>query len=251
MRKRVLCVMLAAAVAAGTVACGSKSSGSTKAATEAVTEASKAEETTKAQEETTKEETTEAETEAEEADGEEFQTGTWDELTFTNPWMNIAITFPEDSYIYSEDEMKTVLGAGQDILVNNGNYTNSQLKIAEALTVYDFMVALPDGQSNVQLAYENINITTGGKGIEPAEYLDAVSAQLVQIQDMQYEMGEKTEVELGGQTFTKMTASLMGGAFYQDYYCVRIGNHMATMTISYLPDSASMVEELVAGITEA
>ena len=250
MKKKLLGIMLMVSLAAGITACGSGKSNDAVA-----TEAPRAEETTKAEsapEETTEEEITEEETtEAPKTEGTQFQTGTWDGLVFTNPWLGLKITFPEEAYIFTEDEMKSVLGAGQDILVNNGNYTESQLTMAEALTVYDFMVSLPDGQSNVQMAYENIKLTTGGKGIEPKEYLEIVFSNLESIKDMQYEMGEMTEVEIGGKTFAKLPASLMGGAALQEYYSTRIGDHMATMTFTFVEDSAAVIEEIVAGIEAA
>lgn len=257
MKKRLLCAVIAA-MAFSTAACTAKTSGTTSAAESTVTEEETTESKIETEEETSasEEEETSAEEEVSDtdsADGKEsdFRTGSWDGLTFTNPWLNLVITFPEGSYIYTDEEVKTLLGAGQDILINNGNYTESQLTMAKALTVYDFMVALPDGQSNVQLVYENIKLTTGGKGIEPADYLELVSTQLKSVADMQYETGQPSEVEIAGQTFTKLSATLMGGALCQDYYCIRIGDRMVTMNISYLPDSASTVEELVSGIKPA
>lgn len=260
MRKQLLCIMLAAGLAVGMTACGGDSSAGAKdaAAQEETTagekdnkeekeEKEKKEE--KEEKETTEKETAKETTPEETEVEEEFQTGTWDGLTFSNPWLGMTITFPEDSHVLSESEMQEILGAGQDILVNNGNFTEAQLKIADVTTVYDFMVALPDGQSNIQLAYENINITTMGRGISEADYLDVLSDQLTQIADMQYELGEKEEAEIAGQTFTKIHASVMGGVMYQDYYCIRKGGHMATMTISYLPDCQESVDEIIAGIT--
>ncbi len=274
MKKKWLCVIMATAVAVSSAACGSKPSASGSATTPSSTEgmattteeAEKAKETQKetAMKEASKEETTAKESSEEETKGQEpgtsdekdsggevsFQTGTWDGLTFTNPWLNLTIPFPEDSYVYTEEEMKAVLGAGQDVLINNGTYTESQLALAEALTVYDFMVTLPDGNSNVQIAYENVKLTTGGKGIKAEDYLKLVSSQLSSITDMKYQMDDVSQVEIAGQAFAKLSATLMDGAFCQDYYCINVGDRMATITVSYLPESVSVVEELIQGITK-
>lgn len=59
-----------------------------------------------------------------------FVTGTWDGLTFSNPWLGLSLTLPEDSYVYTEQDMAVVLGEGENILINNGNYTDEQLQEA-------------------------------------------------------------------------------------------------------------------------
>ena len=88
MKKKLLGIMLMVSLAAGITACGSGKSNDAVA-----TEAPRAEETTKAEsapEETTEEEITEEETtEAPKTEGTQFQTGTWDGLVFTNPWLGL------------------------------------------------------------------------------------------------------------------------------------------------------------------
>ena len=251
MKKKLVCVMTAFVMAAAVGCGGSKDAKSPAAETtkaETTAAETKKEETTAA--ETTKEETTEAPTEAKE-EGPAFQTGTWDELVFTNPWLGLTLTFPEDSYVCTEEEVQAVLGAGQEVLVNNGNYTEAQLKLSEATTVYDFMVVLPDGQSNIQLAYENIKLTAGGMDISAEDYLNIVWEQVSKIADMQYKKEGEEKVDLAGQSFAKLSASLMEGALYQDYYSICLGDHMVTMTVSYVPESKDVVNELIAGITAA
>ena len=128
-KKRWIC-FVAAAVAAAMTACGSGEKAADVKETPQ-TEAAKKEaakpETTEAEtarEETTKEETTEEETAKaqEETEGKSsgFQTGTWDGLTFTNPWLGISITMPEGSYVFTEEDMEAVLGAGKEVMINNG-----------------------------------------------------------------------------------------------------------------------------------
>ncbi len=178
----------------------------------------------------------------------DFQTGAWDGLTFSNPWLGLKVTLPEDSYIYTEEDMQAVAGAGQEILINGGNYTDLDMKIADAVTVYDFMASLPDGQSSIQLAYENVRLTTRGQGISAAEYLEVVWQQLASIGDIECKLEGTEETELGGKTFAKISVSLMGGAIYQDYYSMCKGSHMAVFTVSYLPESKAVAEEMMEGI---
>lgn len=261
MRKYVLCLMAAAVMATGVTGCGSKTSETEAAvAAEKTVEESQASETEKETKESkaAKEKATEAETTEEETTeetkaeaGSECQTGTWDGLTFTNPWLGVVISLPDGSHNFTKEEMEAVLGASQEVLVNSGNYTDAQMKLAEVVTVYDFMATLPDGQSSIQMIYENLRLSAGNKNMTAAQYLEILAGQLVTLADMQYELEEPVEVEIAGQTFTKMAGSVMGGVMYQDYYCINKDGYMATMTFSYLPDSKSAVEAVVAQMTAA
>lgn len=181
----------------------------------------------------------------------EFSTGSWEGYSFTSPWLKLVFTFPEDCTISTEEDIKKVLGTGQEILVNNGVSNEAQYKAAEFTTVYDFMVILPDQSSNVQMAHENVSVATLGKGMSAEQYLDAVKEQLGALEDYGYEFKEYEEVNIGGQTFTKLSVSALGGAMLQDYYCISKGKYISSVIASYIPDSAETVEAVMAGVTAA
>ncbi|MCI8664647.1 MAG: hypothetical protein HFG69_15615 [Hungatella sp.] len=173
--------------------------------------------------------------------------GSWEGRTFTNSWLALSLTLPEGSYIYTDEDMSLILGAGQEILVNNGTYTDEQLEQGNIITIYDFMAALPDGQSSIQLVYENTRYSARGKDMTAAQYLDEIAGQLTAISDIQAEVGEKETVELAGETYDKLSTTIDEN-MCQEFYCRRIGNRMATLTISFLPESQSMIDEIVEGI---
>ena len=193
----------------------------------------------------------ETETTAEVKKTAEFSTGSWDGYTFTSPWLNLTFTFPEDCTISTEEDIKKVLGTGQEILVNNGVSNEVQYKVAEFTTAYDFMVILPDQSSNVQLVHENISVATLGKGMSASQYLDTVKEQLGALEDYSYEFKDYEDVNIGGQTFTKLSVSALGGAMLQDYYCISKGKYISSIIASYIPDSAETVEAVMAGVTAA
>ncbi len=180
-----------------------------------------------------------------------FVTGTWDGLTFSNPWLGLSLTLPEDSYVYTEQDMAVVLGEGENILINNGNYTDEQLQEALITNIYDLMAAFPDNQGNIQLVYENTRYSAAGKDMSEEEYLDEIARQLTSVADISFEIGEKEQVELAGQTFVRLSTRSMNGAMYQEFYCLRMGNRMATLTINYTPDFQDQVKALIEGITAA
>ena len=58
---------------------------------------------------------------------------------------------------------------------------------------------------------------------------------------------KKETVELAGETYDKLSTTIDEN-MCQEFYCRRIGNRMATLTISFLPESQSMIDEIVEGI---
>lgn len=165
--------------------------------------------------------------------------------------MNLTFTFPEDCTISTEEDIKKALGTGQEILVNNGVSNEVQYKVAEFTTAYDFMVILPDQSSNFQMVHENISVATLGKGMSAEQYLDSVKEQLGTLEDYGYEFNDYEDVNIGGQTFTKLSLSALGGALLQDYYCISKGKYISSIIASYIPDSAETVEAVMAGVTAA
>lgn len=178
----------------------------------------------------------------------DFQTGVWDGLTFINLWMKVTVAFPEGTSVLSEEDMRKMVGNSSEILVNSGNYEDIRDKVPKALNIYDFMVTLPDGRSSVQLAYMNAEKAAPGQALSAADCLEGMAEELSAIQDMGYEISELKKKDMGGHTFDWLSASLMGGALYQEYYAVRMGDYVAVMTISCDENGRALAEEILEGI---
>jgi len=181
----------------------------------------------------------------------QFRTGTWDGLVFSNPWLNITVTFPQGSAVLSEEDMREMVGESDDIVVNSGNYEDIRPEASKALNIYDFMVTMPDKKSSVQLAYMNAEKVAPGQEVSAGDCLDQIAGELSAIGDMGYELGDMEKVEIAGKMFDKFSASLMGGALYQEYYAVRAGDYVAIVTATYVEEGKAAVEALIEGIREA
>lgn len=192
--------------------------------------------------------------EASQADGENdsdwraFTTGTWDGLTFENPWLNLSISFPQGSKVFSAEEMRQLVGARDDILVNGGSYEDIREKVPQAVNIYDFMVTMPDGKSSVQLAYMSVANVAPGQEISAADCLEEMAGELASIGDMGYEIQPLEKREVGGQSFDWFSASLMGGAMYQEYYGILAGDQVAVLTATYDEAGREAVETMIRSI---
>lgn len=176
---------------------------------------------------------------------EAAKAGVWNENVFTNEWLNIKMTVPEDSHIMTKDEMSNIIGTLASTYINDGGEEN----LSKYANIYDCMVVLPDGMSSIQLIYENTAKTTAGKNITADKYLDILTEQLSQQAD--YVMSDPTTKDIAGRTFTYMSTSFNSGAGIQDYYLVKEGNYMATIIISYTSSMQETIDGIVSGITTA
>ncbi len=192
--------------------------------------------------------------ETSQADGENgqdrgaFTTGTWNGLTFENSWLNLSIPFPEGSKVFSAEEMRQLVGARDDILVNSGSYEDIREKVPQAVNIYDFMVTMPDGKSSVQLAYMSVANVAPGQEISAADCLEEMAGELASIGDMGYEIQPMEKRAVGGQSFDWFSASLMGGAMYQEYYGILAGDHVAVLTATYDEAGREAVEAMIQSV---
>lgn len=177
-----------------------------------------------------------------------FTTGTWDGLTFHNPWLGVSIPFPEGSKIFSEEEMRQLVGTSEEIQVNSGDFEDIREKVSRALNIYDLMATLPDGRSSLQLAYMNAKMADPTREITAADCLEEMARELSAIGDMGYEVSPMEKKEIGGKIFDGFSASLMGGALYQEYYGIRVGDYVAILTVSYEGSGKEAVEAVIRGI---
>lgn len=171
-----------------------------------------------------------------------LQTDAWSGLTYTNAWLNLKMGFPEGSVIAAEEDVREAVGEGQEVLINNGNFTEEQLKQAEQTTIYDFIVTLPDEISSFIMLYERTDATA-------EEYLDVLGRQLEAMEDMDYKCGEIQKAVLGEESFQLLPVSGWDSAIMQRYYSKEKDGYVACMIVTYLSEDPSVVEEILAGIT--
>lgn len=180
----------------------------------------------------------------------EFARGTWEGTVFTNPWLNLKVTFPSDAVISTDEEIKAMMGGAQDLLTDSGNITEQAAELSQQLSVVDLMVTLADQSTSFQMIYENTALATKGKGISAEDYLKNVETSLLQVEMMEYESSPIETVEIAGETYTKLSVTAAGGIMNQDYYCLekKDDTRIASIIVSYLPENKSVVDEILNSI---
>jgi hypothetical protein len=168
-----------------------------------------------------------------------IQTGTWsaDETVFTNEWSNIRFTVPEGYRAYSAEEVQAVVGAGADMLVNEGSMNQTQADISQMRSAYDFMVSNDISFPSVFLMYENLNIQTLLMGVSPEEYFDALVTQMMSVESFGYEEVSRSDATLAGESWFVGTVSASGGMLYQDYFIRKLDGAIAAVCLTYSEDT--------------
>lgn len=193
--------------------------------------------------------TVEAE-EAEEAKEAEFSFGSWDASTFTSPFLNISITFPEDVVVATDEQIKERTNVTHEMLQDNELFDETQSQMTNLLTKYDFIVVLSDQKSNIQLIHENVSLAASDKDMAVKDYIQGAVSELSKL-PFEYKFEDTETVTLGGQEFTKLSSTAAGGSIIQDYYVISNGKYISSLIFTYSPDSAKSAASIISGITAA
>ena len=179
--------------------------------------------------------------------GPSFTIGAWNGNIFENSWLNMR--FEVDNYwtIATDEEIAEFSGVGLEMLSElQGTSKESLEAMVDLTTVYGFLVLKGEGDPSIQLIFENLAKTIGGKNISEDEYLDIM---LDQLSGMNYEMVEEaSKVELANKTFTTLKTSAYDGLVLQDYYCYKQDKYMVTLITSYTEDNESSVQDFINNI---
>ena len=188
------------------------------------------------------EEEPEEEPEEPERDAAGYEMGTIDGLTFTNVFMGISCTLPEDWVYASEAEIAELNGVVLDMFEDSEQVAEL---MENSSCIYDVVAYSGDGLCNFNLIAENMGLLYG-VFIDEKDYAELTVEQVKSIYDSAgytNVQSEITEREIfGGTHVTIFTTSTMpeeqgGMDMYQLQILKKNGNFMGVISI------ASFVED--------
>jgi hypothetical protein len=180
-----------------------------------------------------------------------IQTGVWSEdgKTFINEWSNILVTLPEGFRALSPEELQSVVGAGEDIIVNDGTLKQSDIDVSKLMSAYDFMVVTEEGLPNAMLMYDNIGLQTQVK--DEAGYFSNVTTQMEAIEQMGYASVGTSTKTLADEDWFVGTMSVADGMMYQDYYLKKADKIIIGFIVTYTDETKDIADTLVAAVGKA
>ncbi len=175
-------------------------------------------------------ESSSSESEAQEPAEEDIK-GEWKGDVYTNRYLNLSFALPEGWTAASDEEMLEMMDLGSELMDNEAGLVSELLKVK---VIYNMMAADNTTGNNIIVSMENLALTVGGTSIDEEAYAEAVAAQLQAVDNLHYTIGERSQVEIAGETFLKapVTMEADGVTLQQAYYLRRVGKYMAILMVT-------------------
>ncbi len=104
-----------------------------------------------------------------------FESGSWNDETFNNYWLNLSFKNPSCSTIATVEEFNSLLGFGAEVSAERNNKNiDAFKKAAEYKIVPGFLTVDAFTNSNVSLLYENLELSVGGSQRTEEDYANIV-----------------------------------------------------------------------------
>lgn len=159
--------------------------------------------------------------------GKAYTPGTFTDTGYESEFLGFRFTTPDGFALATEEELSQLMGMSLDAM--GDDVTEVQKKYAELTTIYEMMVSNETGVANANVVLEKTNVSL-------SKYIEAFKSQLDGLSAMTVNLkGDTEEVELAGETYTKMTADVETNGFtlYQEYYLRKVGDRMMVMTVTW------------------
>ena len=170
-----------------------------------------------------------------------IQTGAWsnDRQVFTNEWSNIRVNVPNGYRALTPEEIKKIVGMGEEIAINDGVFDKSTVNISKKRTVYDFIIVSDDSATNFILMYENVGIQTTLGNLDENGYLNELKKNLEKVKSLSYTSAGTSTRRLAGEDWLVGSFSLGSNKIYQDYYIKKAGKIMFVFIATYSSKKAA------------
>jgi len=247
MKKKLLLLSTIATFAFALCGCDSKGSdnkASDKKESNTTTEAT-------VEEATTEEATTEEAAEEQEISEKvaEATRGTVTDGVFTNDVFKVSFPVEDDWYICNDEEIATIIGLTEDLLDENSNLTAAQIEASTMGTIYDIVFYFADMQSNVNVAYINLDNLGDYKTLPATTYAKLTATQLESMGVNGYECSDVTTETFGNKEWARLDASTDQG-FDQTMIIRKENGYMVTITVTYFPEYAENAQAFLNSLTE-
>lgn len=154
---------------------------------------------------------------------------------YTNDFLGFKFEAP-DNWVYATDEeLSSLIGTVADEVLD---YSDLQQTMLNIQVVYDTMVQNANTGANMIVIYENLAIS-GSSDMTEDEYLELSKSQLDSVEFVSYTYGDVTSVKLGNTEFKRLEMTAVYYdiiTFTQASYFAKIGDYMATITVTLTGD---------------
>jgi len=175
--------------------------------------------------------------------GSAYERGIITETGFESKYLNLKFDLPQGFVMASDEEMLEIMKIGNEALETS----KLEVNFANLTTVYEMMASAPIGFPNVSLMVEKLIIS----GITTDKYSAALRKTLAGVSAVNYVIGDDiTTVEIAGQSYKQLSASLPDFGIIQNYIFRKSGNRMISFITTYTPDTNQEMKMLMDGFSK-
>ena len=222
--RKLLCLLLAAAMLLGTTACTAKTP--EESLTPVSAETTAPEETAQADE-----------------NDEKFSRGEWDGLTYTNTFTGFKATLPDEGWSIT----------GDDALADMANLEDKSLLEKAAfklINFYDMQATEDQSGANVIVMIQNLKLA-GEEEVTAEDYAGQMADGLKEVKDYTYEVGTPYEEDFCGETYVCLPAEVPEYQTHQEYLMRRKGKYMIAIILTGTPEQIQTLKGLFYGLDES
>lgn len=162
--------------------------------------------------------------------------------TFESEFIGIRLEAPSGYIMVTQDELDALISQMYDVLEEE--ISDKTLDYAKSVSIYEMLITSPSGLPNIIVASEELPLANMDVDMYLEQFKSGMSmgtfASMAVIEE------DITE-EIAGQEYKGFLAIATAGEaeIYQKALCRKVGSHVISMMITYLPGTEAEVEELL------
>ena len=153
-----------------------------------------------------------------------FSMGSWEGNVYTNDFLGLTYTMPEDWTRTSDEELEELIEQAADLM----DLSDNEKKLADLKAIYYLMTKDSVG-NNAILGSEKVSGSTSAK-----VYAESLKTQLESQESLGYELSDIKTETVDGKEFVIMGANVT--LFKQKYYIYKVDNYMVYICITGYSD---------------
>lgn len=162
--------------------------------------------------------------------------------TFESEFIGIRLEAPSGYIMVTQEELDALISQMYDVLEEE--ISDKTLDYAKSVSIYEMLITSPSGLPNIIVASEELPLANMDVDMYLEQFKSGMSmgtfASMAVIEE------DITE-EIAGQEYKGFLAIATAGEaeIYQKALCRKVGSHVISMMITYLPGTEAEVEELL------
>lgn len=162
--------------------------------------------------------------------------------TFESEFIGIRLEAPSGYIMVTQEELDALISQMYDVLEEE--ISDKTLDYAKSVSIYEMLITSPSGLPNIIVASEELPLANMDVDMYLEQFKGGMSmgtfASMAVIEE------DITE-EIAGQEYKGFLAIATAGEaeIYQKALCRKVGSHVISMMITYLPGTEAEVEELL------